>query len=588
MLPPSHMEARVALRDAQLGAGEESGGRKEIEASTAAKARSVVLLASTITAILAAFGLAARGQMVEEGLSAPSGLNIFFRQYALHERPFLITLGLFAILTPVLVAWAGSRRSTSEQRDGLQAPAGFPLLATALAVGLASLGSAYLVFHGLLFSMDEFSADFQARLFAHGTFATQVPWPWRSVGPAITPIFVGFDPTTGRWLSQYLPVYAMLKAPFVALGASSLLNPILSALAVIVLASVARRLWPDEGLRPWIAVTLLATSSQIIVTSGTGYSMPAHLLLNLVWLRLYQRGDARAWAAALGVGVLALGLHNPFPHALFVTPFLLSLARDRRWKRVGAAALAYGVGGAAWLAWLRFVYPVARGAQGGLAGLFAIPDLAAAWLHTVNLSLVLTWQAPVLAILTFAAIARPRSLDPLLANLAWGVLLTVGFFTFFPSTQGHGWGYRYVYQVLGSLCLLAAAGIPAVQAAIGEAATRRWLAAGIGFALLVQVPLRLIQAERFVRPFAAGNEYLRSRRAHVVLLEADEIWYGHDLVRNDPFLESPIVISARLLSRAAVEAIERTYPGRVDHVTSEQLLQLGMTRRDRQRRFERP
>ncbi len=573
------------LRDAQLTHKEESGDTRGIEANSATNARRAVLLASTLTAALAGFGLLARHQMIADHRAAPSGLSIFFRLYALHEGPFLIALEVFAILSLILLASTRSGRSTTEQHDSLPAPAAAPLWAVALGVGLASLGSAYLVFHRLLLSMDEFGPDFQARLFAHGRYATQVPWPWRSIGPAITPIYVGLDPATGRWLSQYLPVYALLKAPFVALGASSLLNPMLSVLAVIALASVARRLWPDEGLRPWIAVALLATSSQLIVTAGTGYSMPAHLLLNLIWLRLYQRGDARAWAAALGVGVLALGLHNPFPHALFVTPFLLRLVRDRRWARVGTAALAYGVGGAAWLAWLRFVYPVARGADGGLTTLFATPDLSAAWLHTVNLSLVLTWQAPVLAILAFAAVARPRRLEPLLADLALGVLLTVGFFTFFSSTQGHGWGYRYVYQVLGSLCLLAAAGVPTVRAAIGEVATRRWLAVGIGFALLVQVPLRLLQTERFVRPFAAANEYVRSRKAHVVLLEADEVWYGHDLLRNDPFLADPIVVSASMLSPGVVAAIEHTYPGRVERVTSEQLLQLGMTRLDRHRWF---
>ena len=142
----------------------------------------------------------------------------------------------------------------------------------------------------------------------------------------MTPIFSTYHPETGEWVSLYLPGYALLKAPFVLLGAGVLLNPLLTAGTVVVMTSaVARRFWPDEGLRPWVAILALVVSSQFILVSGTGYSMPAHLFLNLLWLWLYQRGDARSWAAALAVGVVAFGLHNPFPHALFIAPFMLRL-----------------------------------------------------------------------------------------------------------------------------------------------------------------------------------------------------------------------------------------------------------------------
>ena len=40
------------------------------------------------------------------------------------------------------------------------------------------------------------------------------------------------------------------------------------------------------------------------------------------------------------------------------------------------------------------------------------------------------------------------------AVLGAGVVLTFAFFSFYPSTQGHGWGYRYVYGMLGNLALL--------------------------------------------------------------------------------------------------------------------------------------
>src|SRR5688572_33310947 len=96
------------------------------------------------------------------------------------------------------------------------------------------------------------------------------------------------------------------------------------------------------------------------MTGGTGYSMPAHLALNLLWVWLYQRGDARSWGVALVVGVLALGLHNPIPHALFVGPFLIRLVRERRWERLVPALVVYAAGSALWLAWLRMANPWAR------------------------------------------------------------------------------------------------------------------------------------------------------------------------------------------------------------------------------------
>jgi hypothetical protein len=540
-----------------------------------------------LAALAACYGLFARWEVVATGFAQAGERNIFFRQYALHEPAFLGLLGLFAVASAVFFASRREPATAEGGSDGIAAPKGRALLLVALIVGGVGFAATHLLFHRLLFSMDEFGLDFQARLFAGGDVATVVPWPWRSLLRVITPIFVGVDETTGQWIAQYLPVYALLKAPFLALGVPSLLNPLLTALAVVELALVARQLWPDEGLRPWVAVALLATSSEVLVTAGTGYSMPAHLLLNIVWLRLYQQGDRKAWAAALVVGALALGLHNPFPHALFVAPFLIRLARERRWTRVAAAVLTYGASGLVWLLWLRSVY-VNRGAAGGTTTLFALPGAYAAWLHGMNWTVLLTWHAPIFAILLFVALSEFRRWDPLLTDLGLGVLFTLGFFLFFASTQGHGWGYRYAFQVLGNLCLLAAAAVPTIERSIGRAATRRWLAAGLVVTVLGQLPARLVQTERFVRPFAAGHEYLHTRNARVVLFSGERIWYGRDLLRNDPYLRTPILVKTRELAPGAAEAIERAYPGRVVRVTDEELLRLGMTPRDPHRIFMTP
>jgi hypothetical protein len=394
----------------------------------------------------------------------------------------------------------------------------------------------------------------------------------------MAPVFTAYRDLNGGWLSQYLPGYALLKTPFVLTGLEVLLNPLLAAMSVVLLAAIARRLWPDEGLRPWMALAFFVTSSEVLMTSGTGYSMPAHLALNLLWLWLYQRGDARSWGFALAVGVLALGLHNPMPHALFVAPFLLRLVRERRWRRTAAAAAAYGVGSVLWLAWLRMANPFAHGDGPGLFSMFALPNAIAFWLQTVNWSLLFTWHAPLFGALAVVGVARARQLGTVMTDVALGVALTLAFYLFFPLTQGHGWGYRYAYQVLGSLALLAAAGTPSLVAAAGARRAQALLVASFATALLVQVPLRFWQGERFIRPYAAAYRTLASKPARVVLVYGDSIWYSRDLIRNDPYLRGqPVVLAARMLTREGRAKIEAANPGQVVEVRDGELLRLGLT-----------
>jgi hypothetical protein len=543
------------------------------------EARQVVRPAVLLIGLIACFGMLARWHLIESGLARPSGTNIFYRLYALYELPHLLLLLAFAIATGGLLA-----RSRGSEADLSERTASLPRMwvwLVALAIVLAGVAVTHLVMHDLLFSMDEFSADFQARAFARGQIAPVVHWPWRSLQDAIVPIFVQLDASTGRWTSQYLPVFALMKVPFVVAHLDAWLNPLLTGASFVTLGVITRQVWPGERTRPLVALGLFATSSQILLTSGTGYSMPAHLFLNLVWLSLYLRGDSRSWTAALIVGALALGLHSPFPHALFVTPFLLRQLRERRWSRVASAGTVYGCAGLVWLIWLQRVHPPAPGAESVLLHVFALPNFAALALHTMNFSLLLTWHAPILGPLLFAAVAHPRRMRPLQSDLALGVLLTLLFFVFFPLTQGHGWGYRYAHQVLGNLCLIGAEGVGTMTSALGAKRTRAWLSVGFAAAILIQFPQRLRDTEQFVRPFARAQEYVQSRRATVVLIASEPIWYGRDLIRNDPFLTFPIVARRERLSQHFVDQMRSAIPGGVLELSSEELLRLGMTRSER-------
>jgi hypothetical protein len=530
-----------------------------------------------LTIEIAAFGLFARRVMEDGGLGSPARNSIFSFLYVHYEGPFLALLAVTALGVGLANAVAVRRPASALARARIEPPSNRAIALVALTVLIVACVTWFLVLHRYLFSMDEYSADFQARIFAHGEASAELKQPWRSLGLALTPTFVYLDFATGRWTSQYLPGYALLKAPFVLLHAGPLLNPLLAAGAVVCIGGVARRLWPGDGLRQWSAIVLLSTSSEFLVTSGTGYSMPAHLCLNLLWLWLYLRGDMRSWTLALGVGLLALELHSPFPHALFVAPFLIRLLRERRWAKVGTAAIVYGAGSVAGLVYLRAIHP-AEMANGGFGSLFAWPGLPAVFSHTVNLAALMSWQAPVVGVLALAALLRPRSLEPVLVDLALGLVLTLAFFMTFSQPQGHGWGYRYAYQVIGNLVLIAAAGTGTMLRALGDRRARAVLVGGVAAALVIQIPVRLIEIEQIVRPFAAANAYVQSRPARVVIVHGESVWYGQDLVRNDPYLAPtvPAVLLGRYLAPGAIDAMRRVMPNRVVEVSDKELERVGL------------
>jgi hypothetical protein len=554
-------------------------GESNQSAAEAREARRLLRTGLAITFLFGVFGLVARQQMLVWGLVRPAPVNVFFRLYALHESPLLLLLLVTTAAAALLVRGDARVADGSTMLERLRPPSNRSVGIVALVMAALALATWYQVHHGVLLTLDEFTSDFQARIIGHGQLRAALPSAWqRYVGALNSEFFTAYDSRDGSWFSQYLPGYALLKAPFLLLGLDPILNPLLAGLSVVLLGAVARRLWPGAGLRPWVAIALFATSSEVLMTSGTGYSMPAHLALNLLWLWLYQRDDARSWGLALAVGVLALGLHNPIPHALFVAPFLLRLLREGRWRRVTSAVAAYAIGGAIWMAWLRMGNPYARPGGAGLFAMFAVPTLLVVWLQLVNLSLLFTWHAPLFGPLAIVGLVRARRLDPVLSDLALGVLFTLGFYFFFPLTQGHGWGYRYAYQILGSLSLLAAAGAPWLVAATSPRRAQLLLGLSLAVALVLQVPIRFAQGERFIRPYAAAFRYIVSRPADVVLVHGDSIWYGRDLVRNDPFLRGqPIVVNATMLTRADREAIEAAHPGRVVDVKDGELLRLGLT-----------
>jgi hypothetical protein len=539
-------------------------------------ARRRLRFAALIILITCLFGIFAVDFLMGEGFAQPdprSG-NIFFRLYGMHEAPFFWLLVAFAVGT-----WMLARRDVPPapafRIKGIPGAYAVLALSVALVVFAVTAAGTYWIMHRLPFSMDEFATDFQARIVAGGSLTAAVPVEWQPFGKALVPHFVTYRAAEQLWLSSYLPAYSALRALFSFARAELFLNPFLAAVSILAMAGASARLWPGDLRRGRLAILFLATSSQFVLMSMTAYAWAAHLCFNLLWLYLVLREDRPGLAAAPWVGALALGLHNPFPHALFAAPFLLRLLRTRRIGWIGYYAAVYGGASFMWYRLMSFSHSqVARGAA---VQEFGLPTAQQYFVQGMNFSLLLTWQAPAMALFLVAAFFLIRSLKQAERDLMMGIVLTFAFYFLFPQNQGHGWGYRYFYSVLGSASLLAASATVALGGQTGTIVRRVVIASSIA-ALFVQLPLRLAQAERFVRPYAATVDYIRSRPADVVILDSRSAYYGRDLVRNDPFLTArPVTMNLPALQPADVDELVRRYPGRVYLLTVPEMQRLGLT-----------
>jgi hypothetical protein len=443
----------------------------------------------------------------------------------------------------------------------------------AIAVFLLTAAGTSFVFHQYALSADENMADFQARIFLSGKLRQEVPPFWQPMVHLIMPTHASYFPAIHSWNSSYLPVYSVFRAMLMSMRLEWLTNPIFAAISVLAIAGIARKIWPDDPWKPLLAAALLAASSQFLVMSMTAYAMPAHLALNLVWLWLYSEpGRRRFWLAPF-VGVAALGLHQPFFHALFAAPFLVRLVLDRRWKTVLFFALIYSVGIVSWFAWWRHFQQNFTGV--GSKGTFGLYHTTA-MIQFMYLAFLLGWLAFPLVLLIPLGFARIRAAPPLLRDAAASCLLTFGFYIFVRLDQAHGWGDRYFHGALGCLILLAVAGWDSLSAKLGKSSAATFVGAGLAAALLLQLPLRCFQAEQFVRPYARAANVFHHIDADIIVFQPFMAWYSNDLLRNDPFLQQrPIIVSLLTMTRPEANLLQKAYP-RTRLIGQEQLKALGL------------
>ncbi|MGB8340467.1 MAG: hypothetical protein WCE51_02665 [Chthoniobacterales bacterium] len=470
-----------------------------------------------------------------------STYSAFYVIFARDEILGLALIAVFGIVAALL--FFGRRNHTGPVEEISRALPREYLLVTLIAAGvfaITALGT-HFVCHDYALSADEFMADFQAQIFLRGQVTAEVPPQWVDAVRVIKPTFADYFPATHEWKATYLPVYAAMRAVFQSVHLQSFLNPCLAALTILALFGTARNIWPDKKENAFVAILLLAGSAQFLVMAMTAYSMPAHLALNTIWLWLYSRPDRRRFYLAPVLGVLAIGLHQPNVHALFVTPFLFRLVLSRKWRAVFIFGFTYLLGCVAWYAWRAKFSPPSTASVGSIFRLWNPKMLV---IQPMDLLLVVGWSAlatPLLAVIGFGRIFREK---PIIRDAALSCLLTFGFYYFFYLDQGHGWGYRYFHGTLSCLILVAIAGWVALVERCGERNAQRFLFVAMAASLFVALPLRCLQAESFIRPFAETSETIHSMNASVVGLDPHLAWYSADLIRNDPFLENRPVVAA--------------------------------------------
>jgi hypothetical protein len=178
-----------------------------------------------------------------------------------------------------------------------------------------------------------------------------------------------------------------------------------------------------------------------------------------------------------------------------------------------------------------------------------------------NIARFAAWQNPLTAPLALIGAASVIRTKGYLRAMVLGVFLTLVAVFVATPTQTHGWGYRYLHGLLGSIALVAAWGWARVTDALAaprKAAADGALALACAVSLLAATPLRAWQAWDFVRPFAAANTAVQGANADVVAIDhnSDVLFDMGTLVRNDPFLaHTPKVIALMALSDTGVRQL---------------------------------
>jgi hypothetical protein len=429
----------------------------------------------------------------------------------------------------------------------------------ALLTTAALVAGTHVIYHNQPMSMDEYTQLFQSEIFLEGRLTGQFPpaiVDWL-VPPRLQGWFMRISAESGAVASAYWPGFSLLLTPFTALGLPWLLNPLIGGATILVMHRLALALFGDLDSAGYVVLLTLA-SPAVTINAISYYAMPAHLLASALFVfLLLSPTPGRAFLAGL-VGSLALALHNPLPHLLFASPWIVWLAlRPDRIRILGALFAGYlplclllGWG------WSFFLETVTRGstavaiASPAGAGRMLTNSIQyivgftseAGW-HLLSLCKLWIWAVPGLMVVAAMGAWRLRRAQGYWMAMIGSALLTYFAYFLVRFDQGHGWGFRYFHAAWLALPLLAAG---ATQAKEMRSQLHGYLAGCAVLSIAILTTFAALQVEHFIARHLSQVPTAAKGSVRVVIMDGTTGYYTRDLAQNDPFLRNPVL---RLISR---------------------------------------
>jgi hypothetical protein len=482
--------------------------------------------------------------------------------YDIFDRLFIFTDdwgAAFQVGVVLLVAISPALRNAGA---ALARALGERPVATAVAAFVVFALGAKIAYHATPFAMDESAQVAQAYAFASGRLSWFQPPDLldRMIPPGFRNYFYAVNARTGEVASMYWPGFAALMTPFAWAQVPWLVNPLITAATLLVIHAFGTRFLGGREVGGW-AMLLALASPEFTVNALSFYSMPAHLLFNLLfaWLLLDGR-PSRAFFAGL-LGGWALVLHNPAPHALFAAPWLVWLLLDRRrWPALLAVSAGYvPIGIVVGVAWPTFVADVGANAAAAstsaapasalqtlmrmVSGAFQIPGYPMISARLYATWKLWIWSAPGLLIL---AIAGARIIKGPVLLLGASAILTYVIYWFVPLDQGHGWGYRYFHPAWAALPLFAAAFIVSRPTAMTANSDWRGWVGGIALAGAVcSTSLRFWQVDDIIGRHLAQRIPVTASGRWVVFVGLNPGLYTWDMIQNMPGQDDRLVLMSQ-------------------------------------------
>jgi hypothetical protein len=502
--------------------------------------RQIVVLGVLLTTIPLAYFYTADNYYFSTRLMSP----IF--QYLLMVDDFNTVWLTFAVC--ILATWSKNPVPFIKVVDFL----GKHAVAVALATVALLAFAAVFVYQGNAFSMDEYAAVFQAKIFASGRLTARLPpsvVDWL-IPPGFNGPFLVASKSTGQAIEAYWPGFALLLAPFEFIGTPWLCNACLAGLAALLIHRITLHITNDQRAAGWALLFTIA-SGAFIANAISYYSMQAHLTANLLfaWL-LLKPNSYRAFGAGV-VGSLALVLHNPFPHAVFALPWIVAVARSEKiprhffWLMLGYLPLAIVVG-AGWPHLRAEITATNSGFNAittGQFSAFSLPDKSMIDMRVAAAVKMWIWAAPCLFLFAFLGRLRKGD-DPHARLLAASAAITFIAYLFVTFDQGHGWGYRYFHSAWGVVPILAGCAMAGRPESNGRLAAFAGAAAVLN--LLTVVPLQLTHINRVITHHSAQIPKAQRPGNNVYFIRANEGFYLEDLIQMDPMLrEQDLLLFSR-------------------------------------------